>query len=216
VAAGYFEGSAAFGGTSKVSAGLRDMFVVSVSSSNGTVGSTRSYGSSGNDEARGVGVDGAGNVVLVGTFQGSVSFGGASLTSAGMSDIVLARYSTSGAHQGSQSFGGSGSEIVTGLAVNATGAIAMTGSFATNLDLGGGMLPMNGSWNAFVARFTASGSPRWSIGAGLLYDDHGNGVAISASGDVVATGDFYQGADFGGLDLVNVGGADGYLARFWP
>jgi hypothetical protein len=43
-------------------------------------------------------VDGGGNVVVTGYFQGTVNFGGGSLTSAGGTDIFLFKYSAAGAH----------------------------------------------------------------------------------------------------------------------
>jgi len=215
VITGYFEGSATFGGRSLASAGGRDIFVASLSP-DGSVAWANGYGGSGTDEGRGIGIDGNGNVVIAALFEGSVSFGGPSRASAGMTDIVLAKYSTTGTHQWSQRFGGIWGDVVSGLAVNPGGAIAITGGFVSGINFGSGPLPENGSWNAFVATFSATGAPDWSIGAGRLYDDHGNGVAISGTGEVVATGDFYQSVNFGDGDLVNTGGSDGFLIRVAP
>ena len=51
---------------------------------------------------------------------------------------------------------------------------------------------------------------------GASYDDQGLSVAISSTGEVVATGDFIQSVNFGTSNLANTGGADGYLIRFYP
>ena len=201
---------------SVTSAGAKDVFLASLASIDGSVTWVRSFGGVSADEGRAVAVTEAGDVVVAANFQGSVTFGGPVLASAGMSDIALAKYTRTGTHLWSQRFGGSFAEAVGGVAVSPSGSIALSGSFVGGLDFGGGLLAENGSWNAFVACFSATGAPSWSRGAGGTWDDHGNGVAISATGDVVATGDFYQSANWGDWDLVNAGGADGYLVRFWP
>jgi hypothetical protein len=216
VIAGSFEGSATFDASSVTGAGAKDVFLASLASIDGSVTWVRSVGGVSADEGRAVAVTGAGDVVVAANFQGSVTFGGPVLASAGMSDIALAKYTGTGTHLWSQRFGGSFAETVSGVAVSPSGSIALTGSFVGGLDFGGGPLAENGSWNSFVACFSATGAPSWSRGAGGMWDDHGNAVAISATGDVVATGDFYQSANWGDWDLVNAGGADGYLVRFWP
>jgi hypothetical protein len=216
VIAGSFEGSATFDASSVTSAGAKDVFLASLASIDGSVTWVRSFGGVSADEGRGVAVTGAGDVVVAANFQGSVTFGGPVLASAGMSDIALAKYTRTGTYLWSQRFGGSYAEAVGGVAVSSSGSIALTGSFVGGLDFGGGPLAENGSWNSFVACFSATGAPSWSRGAGGTWDDQGNGVAISATGDVVATGAFSQSADWGDGNLVNTGGADGYLVQFWP
>jgi hypothetical protein len=56
-------------------------------------------------------MDGAGNVVIAGTFQGTENFGTGPLVSAGSWDIYVAKYSVSGAPVWSRRFGGAGDEI---------------------------------------------------------------------------------------------------------
>src|SRR5690349_13691357 len=58
-----------------------------------------------------VATDPAGNVYIGGTFQGSVNFGGSTLTSLGSNDIFLAKFSPTGAHVWSKRFGDSSIQI---------------------------------------------------------------------------------------------------------
>ncbi|PYR46555.1 MAG: hypothetical protein DMF89_21485 [Acidobacteria bacterium] len=215
VVGGYFQGTATFDGTSLVSAGGKDMFVVTLGT-DGHVTRLTSYGGTGDDEVRGVAVDGSGNIIVAGMYSGSISMGGPTLTSAGSLDVVLAKYSSTGVHQWSKSFGSTSPDYVNAVSANAAGQIVMTGSIIDAVDFGGGRLYSNGSWNAFIACFGASGTPAWSIEVGASYDDQGLSVAISSTGEVVATGDFIQSVNFGTSNLANTGGADGYLIRFYP
>jgi len=50
---------------------------------------SRNYGSTANDVGFGVAVDRGGNVLVTGYFQGTINFGGAPLTSAGLTDGFL-------------------------------------------------------------------------------------------------------------------------------
>jgi hypothetical protein len=101
--------------------------------------------------------------------------------------------------------------------VNAPGNIAITGTLVSAVDFGNGYLFGNGSVDLFIATYTAAGVHLWSKRTGRYYDDHGNGVAMDdETGEVVATGDFVQSIDFGDGELVNTGGADGFLVRFAP
>ena len=53
-------------------------------------------------------MDAAGNVVVVGSFQNVVDFGGVGLVSAGGYDIFVAKYNANGVHQWSKRFGSTG------------------------------------------------------------------------------------------------------------
>src|SRR5512134_1652383 len=83
-----------------------------------------------------VAVDGSGNVVLAGSFTGSVSFGGSTLT-AQNTDIVLAKYNPLGAHVWSKRFGGMGADQAYAVAVDDAGNILVTGYFQEMTHFGG-------------------------------------------------------------------------------
>src|SRR5262245_35466721 len=56
----------------------------------------RSAGGPGDDFARGIAVDGAGNTFLTGDFEGTCSFGNTNVTSNGGRDLFLAKYDQQG------------------------------------------------------------------------------------------------------------------------
>ncbi|MDH3217262.1 MAG: hypothetical protein OEN01_13420, partial [Candidatus Krumholzibacteria bacterium] len=154
------------------------------------------------------------NVVVTGDFQGTVDFGGGNLVSAGSTDIFVAKYDASGAHQWSQRFGSTNSDAGYGVAVDASGNVVVTGEFRGTVDFGGGNLVSAGSDDIFVAKYDASGAHQWSQRAGSTNLERGYGVAIDASGNVVVTGPFQGTVDFGGGDLVSAGSTDIFVAKY--
>ena len=107
-------------------------------------------------------------------------------------------------------------DVAKGVALDADGNIALTGSLLGPVDFGGGPLAENGSYDIFVAKFSTSGAHLWSKRFGVLYDDHGDAVAMDSGGNVIAAGDFFEGVDFGGGELLSPGNVDGYLVKFGP
>jgi hypothetical protein len=212
VVTGYFEGGVDFGGGSLVSAGLEDIFVAKYDSS-GTHHWSRRFGSTGSDYGEAVAVDGSGNVVVTGFFGGGVDFGGGSLTSAGLEDIFVAKYDSSGTHQWSQRFGSTGYDDGYGVAVDASGEVVATGVFEGTADFGGGDLISAGYSDIYVAKYNAIGAHEWSQRFGGTADDYGEDVAVDGSGKSLLTGEFIGTVNFGGGDLVSAGSTDIFLLK---
>jgi hypothetical protein len=215
VITGSFQQSAVIGAATLTSVGSDDVFVAKLSATGSPVWS-HSYGGTSSDQPAGVGIDGSGAIVIAVRYAGSVNFGGLTLVSAGDYDIALAKYSATGTHVWSKSLGGMYADLVQAIAVNANGDIAITGTTLSAIDLGGGYLFDNGSFDIFVAKYASSGAYAWAKRAGKLYDDRGTGIAIDGNGYVAATGFFIQGINFGNGDILNSGGGDGYIAKFAP
>ena len=86
--AGTFQSSADFGSGPLTSAGSWDIVATKLSGSGTTLWSKR-FGAAGDDLGYAVATDGNGNSVFVGTFQGTVDFGGGPLTAAGSTDMFV-------------------------------------------------------------------------------------------------------------------------------
>ena len=92
---GEYYGTADFGsGTSLTGAGIsRDAFVAKYNTS-GTVQWAKSIGGTATDSGQGIATDSSGNVYVTGRYNGTANFGsGTSLTSAGSTDVFIAKYS---------------------------------------------------------------------------------------------------------------------------
>jgi hypothetical protein len=88
---GVFTDTVDFGGGPLTSAGSQDMFIAKYRASGDHMWS-RSFGDTNIQEGRCLAVDPSYNVIATGYFVGTVDFGGGPLTSAGSSDIFVAKY----------------------------------------------------------------------------------------------------------------------------
>ncbi|HEX9148549.1 MAG TPA: hypothetical protein VF958_05230, partial [Thermoanaerobaculia bacterium] len=210
---GYFSGSADFGSGVLTSAGGSDAFVAKYSSNGAPVWSRR-FGGTGTDRALGIGADGSNNLVLTGYFCATVDFGGGPLTSAGLADAFLVKYSSTGGHVWSKRFGGTSSDVPLGIAVADGGNIAMTGYFQGTANFGGQNLTSAGVNDIFAASYDSTGRELWSKAWGNSADDRGTSIAIDGQGSVIVTGSFTGDVDFGGGRILNSGGSDIFLVKY--
>ena len=144
---GEFQGSATFGPgetneTTLTSAGDRDIFVAKYDASGDLVWAKRAGGTS-NDQGRGIAVDGSGNSFVTGSFQDPATFGPGetnetTLTSAGGSDIFVAKYDASGDLVWAKRAGGTSFESGRGIAVDGSGTSYVTGFFDVSATFGPG------------------------------------------------------------------------------
>jgi hypothetical protein len=84
-------------------------------------------------------------------------------------------------------------------------------------DFGGGLVtPSVYSYDAFVAKYSPTGAYLWAHRYVSAWDDHGDAIAVDASGNAIAVGDFYQSEDFGGGLLSSPGGTDTFVLKLTP
>lgn len=173
-------------------------------------------------------IDATGNVYLTGTFSGTVRFGATSLTSAGFTDVFVAKWSpVSGGFVWAQRAGGTGNESPQGIALQGT-SVYVCGSFSSlQADFGSttlvkaGLPPMgmgNITADAFICKLTDTGSNAgfaWSLRAGGAADDKASGVAV-AGGSVYLTGTYSSPTfDWGSTRLTNATGTNKvFVAKF--
>jgi hypothetical protein len=210
--AGSFQNSVTFGSTTLTSKGSSDVFVVKLDSA-GNVVWARSAGGSGFDQATAIAVDSAGNVIVSGQFQGSAGFGSTTLNSKGSYDAFVAKYNASGTAQWAHSFGGTGSDTAAGVAVDGSGNAFVTGRFAGSAAFGSTTLASHGSYDAYLAKLSPTGSVTWVHGYGGPGADQGNAVAVDSSGNAYMTGSFSNSVSFGSTTLTSRGLTDAFVAK---
>ena len=177
---------------------------------------SKSAGDNANQEANGVGVDGAGNVIIAGGFTGTIDLGGGPLTSVmGSRDVFVAKFSPSGMHLWSKRFGDAGFDTAAAVAVTPAGEIVVTGTFdSATIDFGGGPRANVQSTDGFVAKLDGQGGHVWSVVYGANGPQQPTSVAVSLGGDVYVCGGFGGQADFGtGANLTNAGNSDYFLLK---
>ncbi len=112
----------------------------------------------GGSRTAGIALDAAGNTVVVGSFYGSITLGSTTLTSAGYSDIFVARISPSSQWLQATRAGGPGSDVASAAISDAAGNITLTG-ICSNLAAFGSNTLVSSSSNysmVFVARLAAT------------------------------------------------------------
>jgi hypothetical protein len=164
----------------------------------------------------GTAVDRSGNMIVIGSFSGTVDFGGGPLTSAGSgtADMFVAAYSAAGVHQWSHQFGGIYDDSGAAVAVDASGNVYVTGRFSDTANFGGGNLTSAGSFDIIVAKYSAAGAHQWSRRIGGTSWDEGTAIAVDSGGNVLVAGQFAGAVDFGGGPLSSAGSFDGFLAKY--
>jgi hypothetical protein len=113
----------------------------------------QTFGGPGTDEAVSVAVDTAGDLLVGGLFEDSMTVGGQMLTSAGDKDIFLAKMGPSGTGTWSQEFGSPQADEGVGVAFDGQGNAFITGYFRLNVDFGTGMESSAGDDDIFIGAY---------------------------------------------------------------
>jgi phage-related tail fiber protein len=227
---GYFTGTVDFdpgAGTQNLtsSATSPDIFLAKYDASGNYVWA-KNMGGTSTDIGYALAIDASGNSYISGYFNGTADFdpgaGTQNLTSAGSSDIFLAKYDAAGNYVWAQGMGGTGTDIGYALAIDASGNSTITGDFSNTADFDPGAGTQNltsaGGVDIFLAKYDASGSYIWAKGMGGTSNDISYALAVDASGNSYITGYFDGTADFdpdaGTQNLTTTGSTDIFLAKY--
>lgn len=138
-------------------------------------------------------VTSTGDLVLVGTFRGTVDFGnGVSISSlAGdQGDIFLAKIDSVGKAVWAKAFSSASGTPMQYLRIasNDAGHLFIAGGLQGPIDFGGGVLTTNNPPNTFFASFDANGTHRWS--RVLSSGGYATGIVCNSSGYPIVMGAF--------------------------
>jgi len=213
------------GTTALTSLGGTDGFLAKYSPS-GSLQWVSRFGGSGTENVTSLVRDASGNLYVGGSFSGAADFdpgpGFQVLNSLGDLDGFVAKYSGSGDLVWVRRFGGTASDQVNDLAVDAAGNVYAVGAFlgqANSLPAAGPTLVADGSAiDGFVLALDAGGTIRWALPIGGNQDDEVRAVAVGLGGSITVAGSFHGGADFArnatAVRLTAQGGADLFLAQY--
>lgn len=161
-------------------------------------------GSADVDWANGMATDGSGNSMIVGRFEGTLDVGDTTLTSAGNSDILLAKYNNQGSLLWAVRAGGTSSDEGLDIATDAAGNSIITGYFRSQADFGDTTLTGTSLLNdIFIAKYDDGGNLLWAEKAGGSGSDLGYEIATDSAGNSFVTGGFNGSAAFGDTTLVS-------------
>ena len=209
---GDFKGTVNLGGEVLASAGSEDIFVAMLDQAGKHLWSKR-FGDIAYQSGRSIAADSSGNVAVLCTVEGSTSFGGSSLATAGGADVALAKLNPGGNHLYSKIFGGPSADSASEIVIDSKSNITITGSFSGAATFGGASLVSAGGFDVFLGRFNDAGIHLWSKAFGDAADQTGRSVDVDFMGNIVLTGAFLGTIDFGGGPLQSQGGEDVFVAK---
>lgn len=223
----YFTETIDLGGGPLINAGGEDILVAKLDADGGHLWSKR-FGDAALQRAYGVAVDGSGDIVVSGTFQGSVDFGGGPLVSSGGfgplepgsvtwgGNAFVTKLNPEGELLWAKRLGQDGPQTALDVATTAGGEIAITGLMYGDVDFGTGLMDCTYG-DAFVAKIDATGAVRWVRHSGDRGHQYGHSTAMDGAGNVFVAGPFVGTINFGAGPLVNRRSArDVFLAKFGP
>ena len=161
-------------------------------------------------------VDASGNVYLAGSFSSTATFGTTTLTSAGSTDLFVAKWNPATGFVWVQQAGGTGGEGAQTLAVSG-GSVYVTGYFSSpTLTLGATTLTYAGGNDEFIAKLIDGGSTSawtWAQQVGGTGNDYIRALAASASNVYVAGHFDSPTLTFGATTLTTANGVAGFVAK---
>ncbi|MDI1443746.1 hypothetical protein [Polyangium sp. 6x1] len=163
--------------------------------------------------ARGVAVDSAGRITVVGEFTGTINFGGSDLQSNGI-ELFMFQLDGAGAHVWSKKYGAGNTQSAQDVDVDAAGNLFVTGWVTSdNVSLGGDTVDPNMD-DLFVASYDSAGNHRWSRILVNNSNQRGRRLTVMKDGNVAIMGETESGLDLGGGNLQGGGGRDFVAAMY--
>jgi hypothetical protein len=227
--AGYFYGGSFKFGTNNLvnlSPLSTDIFLAKYSATGDLVW-VKSFGGEGNELVTDIDVDATGNIYITGTFTSDIfdlGNGNQLNNSSVWIDIYIAKLNSSGTVIWAKSAGGKDFDYSTGLAVDATGNVYLTGYYSSDTltfnksPLEQIITPAGFTFDVFLAKYNSSGAFQWVKNAGNEGDDEALGVAVDNSGNPIITGYFMSTAiTFGTMLRTNENmNQDMFLVKYDP
>ncbi len=163
-----------------------------------------------------VAVDGEGNSVVAGQFDGRMTLGNQSLTNRGV-DVYITKVRSDATVDWVFQGGGSGDDLARDVAVDALGNVYACGFFlSSRATFGATILTNRGASALWVAKWNPSGAVLWARTATGKGADSARAVCLDRDGFVYLGGYLGPSVDFGGIVLTNASGREGFLAKLDP
>lgn len=177
----------------------------------------RSFGGSDEDNGFSVATDAAGSSYVTGHFKDTLYIGADTLVSSGDNDVYLAKYDSSGNPIWGVSGGGSGADKSTGVDVDGSGNIYISGRF-DGASATFGLQVLNntspGTDDLLVVKYDPAGNMIWAKNIGGTNHEQSHDIAADIFGNVYVTGWFFSTSIvFGSTTLNNNGFIDFYILK---
>ena len=215
--AGNFNKSVNFGGSELESAAVKDVFVCKLQADGSHEWSER-YAISGSVKSVQIQIDNKDNLLITGSFVGSLDFGGDLLesTSESIQSIFFTKLNSDGDHKWSYRYGGNEDCSGTNIYIDPEDNIYLCGNYRDTINFGEDDFPVAVSDAAFVARFSDDDSQAeiiWSKQLPSSNQSFAFSITADSKNNLVLSGAFSGEINFGGNVLTASEGADAFIAR---
>lgn len=210
---GEFQGAVDFGTGVISSHGGRDGFVTALDA-DGSPRWTRSFGGTSTDRMLGLTVSGENSVAVFAACSGEGSLGDLSVPCPTGGSMVASLAIDAGAPEWVRVMGADARAIDAA----PSGAVIVAGAFDAPFSLEATSLTPTSDTDVFVAAWDNAGTLLWARSFEGIDDQFVNGMAVSAVGEILLTGDFQGNVQFGSDTLTSAGaddvfGSDIFLAK---
>jgi len=208
---GYVTGATTFGTTLNLTTnGYSDIYV-SKSDANGNFIWAKTFGGSSADRGFDIALDASDNILITGYFNGTALFDGFTITASGSSqDLFIAKLDNSGNVIWVISEGGTDAETGFGIATDDAGNVVVIGQYRGTTSLAGNTFisktdPVTNiqSFDFFVAKYSPSGAPLWSLNGASNYDNKGLAVKVDHNNNILVSGQFSDTLSFASTQINN-------------
>jgi hypothetical protein len=172
-----------------------------------------------------IAVDSLGNIYTSGAFESMVDFdtgaGSDNHSSNGAADCFLNKFDSSGNFCWARTWGGGAYDRSSGVSVDSSGNVYVTGLFSAIVDFNPGSGIDNhfsfGGYDAFLSKFASTGDFEWAGTWGGSGWDMGINITTDNNGNAYVSGRFDTSVDFDpsadSAIRISNGGADAYLSK---
>lgn len=184
-----------------------------------------SFGGDSLDIAQDLCLDQYGNIIIVGSFSKTADFnpGGSvyNLTSNGLLDNFIAKYSENGTLLWAVHFGGTGSDVAYGVTTDPLGNIYVCGSFSSQSDFNAGpgtdIRTPQGMTDVYIVKYNSDGSYSWAFTFGGDSNDTAYDIIHDGNNSIYAIGSYEDTmrvlVDDPGSKLITNGKKDVFLIK---
>ena len=153
--------------------------------------------------------------VVAGSFSGQMTVGDGTgtLKAEGADNLFVARFDASGRRLWATHVGGLDEDGANAVAVAPDGAIAVTGIFGADVQVGKQELTGGGDTDILLVMLGPDGTVRWARGWGAMGPDEGRALAFDQAGNLYALVEFSREVNFGTGPLKSVGNRDVALVK---
>ncbi|HRY83210.1 MAG TPA: SBBP repeat-containing protein [Candidatus Cloacimonadota bacterium] len=210
---GLFSFSAIFGSHTLISSGFSETFAAKLDPAGNFMWAVNTITESNLVTVHGIAVDGSGNVLLTGAYNGTASFGPFTITSVnGYPDIFAAKLDTAGNWLWAVSAGGAGEDYGWSIATDNAGNSYLTGNIWSETTAFGTYQLINSTgMDMFIAKLDPSGN--WILVSSTSGYPVSTDISLDGNGNICLTGYFGTYACFGSQSFTSSGGTDIFVAE---